>query len=135
MILKPQFKERIIVHKNYKADGIIECNIGQLNQVFLNCLANAAQAISGKGNIRISTWEKKDTVVIEIADDGSGMPEEVMNKIFDPFFTTKDVGSGTGLGMSISYSIIKNHGGKIDVKSEVGKGSTFKITLPSGNAE
>jgi signal transduction histidine kinase len=135
MILKPQLKDRITIHKEYRAGGIIECNIGQLNQVFLNCLANAAQAIPDKGNIRITTREEKKKVVIEITDDGIGMTEEVMKKIFDPFFTTKDVGRGTGLGMSISYSIIKNHGGKIEVASEAGRGSAFKIILPIGKED
>ena len=135
MILKPQLKDRIEIIKAYKAEGMIDCNIGQLNQVFLNCLANAAQAIPGKGTIRIRTYEKKQNLLIEITDDGIGMSDEVLKKIFDPFFTTKDVGYGTGLGMSISYSIIKNHGGKIEVISEVGKGSTFTITLPSGHKE
>jgi two-component system NtrC family sensor kinase len=93
-------------------------------------LANAAQAISAQGTITITTREEKNKLIIEFADDGSGMTEDVMKKIFDPFFTTKDVGSGTGLGMSISYAIIKNHGGKIEVFSKVGKGSTFKIILP-----
>jgi signal transduction histidine kinase len=130
MILNPQIKHHIRVEKIYNAKRRIDCNPGQINQVFLNLLANAAQAINGEGTISIKTSEVEKYMTIEITDDGIGIPANIIDKIFDPFFTTKDVGKGTGLGLSISYSIIKNHGGKIEIKSKIGKGSTFTVTLP-----
>jgi signal transduction histidine kinase len=130
LILKPRLKNRINIHKDYKAKGLLECNPGQLNQVFLNLLANAAQAIKEKGNIWINSYDQADNCIIEIKDDGVGIAENIMDKIFDPFFTTKDVGEGTGLGLSISYSIIKNHGGSIEVNSKLGEGTVFTVCLP-----
>ena len=97
----------------------------------MNIISNAAQAIEGAGIIFIKTWQTKELVHISIKDTGRGMSEEVQNKIFDPFFTTKEVGKGTGLGLAISYGIIEKHQGNIQVKSEIGKGSTFEIKLPS----
>ena len=129
-ILMPQFKHSLKIHKSYAAEGLIACNPGQMNQVFLNILANAAQAVGGEGNIWINTRDSDGNLIIAIHDDGIGMPAEIRSKIFDPFFTTKKVGEGTGLGLSISYSIIQNHGGRIEVESESGKGTTFTITLP-----
>ena len=131
----PQFKRQLEIHKDYQASGIISCNPGQLNQVFLNILANAAQAIEISGNIWISTRDEDDFLVIDIKDDGKGMLPKTLDKIFDPFFTTKDVGEGTGLGLSISYSIIQNHNGIISAKSAVNKGSIFTIKIPYTNPE
>ncbi len=130
MILRPKLKDRIQVHTDYQSKGMIECNPGQLNQVFLNLISNAAQAIKDKGDIWITTRDSKDTLTIEVKDNGKGMSKEIMAKIFDPFYTTKDVGQGTGLGLSISYSIIENHQGKIEVESKSNKGSAFRILLP-----
>ena len=130
MILKPILKERIAIHKDFKADGHIECHIGQLNQVFMNLLMNAAQAIEDRGNIWIRTWDENKQLIIEIADDGAGIPGDALGKIFDPFFTTKDIGEGVGLGLSIGYSIVKNHNGTIEVNSEEEKGTTFILTFP-----
>jgi len=97
----------------------------------MNILTNAAQAIVGAGTITVRVAEAgKGLVRISIADTGRGIPPEIQEKIFDPFFTTKDVGEGTGLGLAISESIVRAHGGSIDVRSEVGKGSTFVVTLP-----
>jgi signal transduction histidine kinase len=108
--------------------------MGQLNQVFLNILINAAHAIEEQGEIRIATWEEADSVRIAISDTGGGIPPENVKRIFDPFFTTKAVGKGTGLGLAIAYDIVVNkHGGQIGVTSEIGKGSTFTITLPVKN--
>ncbi|MFC2088710.1 FG-GAP-like repeat-containing protein [Calditrichota bacterium] len=129
-ILKSQLKNRIQVHKKYGIKNLVECNPGQINQVLLNILANAAQSIEDTGNIWIETKEENVYFVIEVRDDGKGMSKETLSKIFDPFFTTKDVGEGTGLGLSISYSIIKNHLGTIEAKSEMNKGSVFRIKLP-----
>jgi len=108
----------------------VRCQIGAINQVFMNMLVNAAQAIEKSGEIRVSTRLDGSDVVIGVADNGNGISEEVRNRIFDPFFTTKGVGKGTGLGLSISYDIIRKHGGAIDVESEMGKGTTFTIRLP-----
>ena len=101
-----------------------------MNQVFLNILVNAAQAIEETGEIKVKTWNENDLVKIAISDNGSGIPEDIREKIFEPFFTTKDVGQGTGLGMSISYDLIKEHQGQIKIDSEAGQGTTFTIELP-----
>jgi len=105
------------------------CMPGRLNQVFLNVLLNAVQAVPEGGKIIVSTWAYRDGVKVAVADNGMGIPKENLNRIFDPFFTTKP--RGTGLGLSISYSIIAEHGGQIEVESEVGKGTTFTIVLPA----
>ena len=130
LLLNNEIKNRIQVHKNYGELPPVMCHPGQINQVFMNLLVNAIQAIEGKGNIWIQTRKEKDRVVIEIRDDGRGIPKAVQDKIFDPFFTTKPVGEGTGLGLSICYRIIQNHRGSIEVESEEGKGSVFRIILP-----
>ena len=107
---------------------------GQIDQVFMNLITNAAQAIGARergGTIRVAVARVGDDVEISIADDGPGIPPEVIPRIFDPFFTTKDVGEGSGLGLSIVHGIIERHGGKIRVDSRVGEGTTFRITLPS----
>ena len=130
MILNPQIKHRIDIIKEFHVNTQVECNPGQINQVFLNLLSNAAQSIADKGTITIKTTEDKNFIYIEFSDSGTGIPQEILSKIFDPFFTTKDVGQGTGLGLSISYSIIKDHNGRIEVKSKVGAGSTFTVVLP-----
>jgi two-component system, NtrC family, sensor kinase len=102
----------------------------ELNQVFMNILVNAAQAIEKSGEIRVRTRRVDDCVRIEISDTGPGIPPEYLSKIFDPFFTTKEVGKGTGLGMHIAYNIIQKHKGSIRVESQLGKGATFIIDLP-----
>ena len=130
MILNPELKHRIKVEKNYQVKQKIECNPGQINQVFLNILSNAAQAIQDEGTISIATLNDQTNIYIKIRDSGSGISNKILDKIFDPFFTTKDVGKGTGLGLSISYSIIKNHNGRIEVDTSAGKGTTFIIVLP-----
>lgn len=122
----------------YKADVIksygdlprLVCYPAQLNQVFMNLLTNAAQAIDEKGEIRIRTCVQNEQIVVEIEDTGKGILPEYMGKLFDPFFTTKPVGTGTGLGLAISHGIIEKHNGRIAVQSEVGKGTTFTIYLP-----
>jgi signal transduction histidine kinase len=108
----------------------VRCQIGAINQVFMNMLVNAAQAIEENGEIRVTSRRDGDEVVIEFGDNGCGMPAEIRNRIFDPFFTTKGVGKGTGLGLSISYDIIRKHGGTIEVESEPGEGTTFTLRLP-----
>ncbi len=112
----------------------IPCAPSQINQVLLNLLNNAAQAIDGFGQIRIKTWAEAEAVCLSLQDSGRGMPPEVLARIFDPFFTTMPVGQGTGLGLSISYKIIQDHGGQIRVASEPGRGTRFLIRLPRPQA-
>ena len=130
-ILNNKYKNRIDVVKNYKEDvPKIEAFGGQLNQVFMNILDNAQDAMGASGTLTINIYRVDSEVKIEFIDTGAGIPKENLAKVFDPFFTTKAVGKGTGLGMSISYRVIKDHNGKIEVESEVGVGTKFTITLP-----
>ena len=108
----------------------VECRLSQVNQVFMNLLVNAAQAIPEHGTITLRSGCVGDKAWISISDTGQGVPQELMTRIFDPFFTTKPVGKGTGLGLSVSYGIIAKHGGHIDVQSEPGQGATFTVWLP-----
>jgi signal transduction histidine kinase len=127
------YKNRIEIIKKYQNIPEIECYAGRLNQVLMNILSNAIQAIEETGTITIKTYlldEKEKMVVVSIQDSGVGISQENINKIFDPFFTTKDVGKGTGLGLAISMGIVKEHNGRIEVKSQLGKGSEFIIILP-----
>lgn len=125
-----QIKHSIDIIKNYGEIPKISCYPGRLNQVFLNLLINAKQAIQDKGEISITTQAEDGIVVIRIQDTGQGIPPSNLSRIFDPGYTTKGVGVGTGLGLSICYQIILDHRGKIEVESEVGKGTTFTIMLP-----
>jgi signal transduction histidine kinase len=134
MLLRKEFADRIRVERDFGAIPPIDCLPGHLNQVFMNLLLNAAQAITGPGTIRITTRRENGRVRIEICDDGPGIPPEALDKIFDPFYTTKEVGEGTGLGLSISYGIIRRHGGTITVESEVGR-TCFTIRLPIRQTE
>ena len=135
-IVHNEIKYRADVVKEYGELPQVECLPSQLNQVFMNLLVNAAHAIEGpRGSIRIRTGSTGPEVWLEISDSGKGIPEDIRHRIFDPFFTTKPVGQGTGLGLSLSYGIIKKHHGRIEVQSEVGRGSTFRITLPVKHAE
>jgi len=130
-VVNNEIKYKATVHKDFGQIPPVKCVPQQLNQVFMNILVNAAQAIEKKGDIYIKTRLVDQNVNITISDTGCGIPEESLTKIFDPFFTTKDVGKGTGLGMNIAYNIIQKHHGAIDVISEVGKGTTFTISLPA----
>src|SRR5450759_403933 len=129
-IVANEIKYKAEVVKEYGQLPDIECLASQLNQVFMNLLVNAAHAIEEKGVITLRSGQELDQVWVEIADTGNGVPPENLNRIFDPFFTTKPVGKGTGLGLSLSYSIVQKHHGHIDVSSEVGKGTTFRVWLP-----
>lgn len=134
-LLSGEIKNRIQVHKYYGDIPLVTCYASQMNQVFMNILSNAVQAIVGNGNIwintkRINSPKGKEMVSISIQDSGPGMSPETIEKIFDPFFSTKGVGQGTGLGLSITYGIIQNHGGEIVVKSELGTGTEFLISIP-----
>ena len=130
ILLRNKYKQRIEIEKQYGDIPEIECYPGQLNQVFMNILSNAIDAINDKGTITISTSKSNGKVQISIKDTGKGIPENIRTRIFEPFFTTKEVGHGTGLGLSISHSIIEKHKGTFEVNSEVGKGSEFVISLP-----
>lgn len=130
-LLTGELKNRIKVVKNFGAIPHVTCYPSQLNQVFMNVLSNAAQAIEDEGEIHIATKPiPGGRVEISIRDSGKGMSKATLEKIFDPFFTTKTLGQGTGLGLSISYGVVQKHGGDILVSSEPGKGTEFKIILP-----
>jgi signal transduction histidine kinase/HAMP domain-containing protein len=135
ILLHNIYKDRIEVVREYGELPEIECFPGQLNQVFMNLLTNAVQAIDGTGTITIRTASTGDAIRIEIADSGPGIPASIRERIFDPFFTTKDVGKGTGLGLSISLGIIRKHNGTIAVDSPPGGGTTFTLTLPVDHVE
>ena len=131
-LLRHQLKNRVRIDKQFDDLPEIECIPNQLNQVFMNILVNAAQAIQDRGTITIRTSRAgANAVKIAISDTGSGIPPEHLSKIFDPGFTTKGVGVGTGLGLSICYKIVMDHHGTIDVESS-NSGTTFTITLPVG---
>jgi len=133
-LLAPRWRERITVHRDYGELPLVECDPGALNQVFMNILANACDALASEGNIWITTRASGQDVSVVIRDDGPGIPQDVLPRIFDPFFTTKDVGQGTGLGLAISHGVVVAHGGSIVVESTPGGGTTFRIVLPLATA-
>ncbi len=133
-LLEPRWRDRIVVHRDYADMPLVECDPGQMNQVFMNVLANACDAVGERGNIWISTRCDGDLVEVRIRDDGPGIAPDVQEHIFDPFFTTKDVGRGTGLGLAISHQVVTAHGGRIDVESAPGAGATVRISIPAGQA-
>jgi len=134
-IVNNEIKYKAEVVKEYGDLPHVECLPSQLNQVFLNLLMNASHAIEERGTITIRSGQQGEEVWVEIADTGKGIAPEHIKKIFDPFFTTKPVGKGTGLGLSLSYGIIQKHHGRIEVKSEVAKGTTFRVWLPTRQPE
>ena len=129
-IVNNEIKYKAEVIKKYGDIPEVECLASQINQVFMNLLVNAAHAIEERGVITVSTGTQGEEVWVSITDTGSGIEPGNLKKIFDPFFTTKPLGKGTGLGLSLSYSIIHKHHGRIEVQSEVGKGTTFCVWLP-----
>lgn len=134
-IVNSEIRHKAEVVKEYGDLPNISCVASQLNQVFMNLLVNAAHAITTRGVITIRTGSEGDWAWIEIGDTGSGMSAETMQRIFEPFYTTKPVGTGTGLGLSVSYGIVKAHGGRIEVHSELGKGTRFTVHLPINGGE
>lgn len=132
-IVANELKYRADVIREYGDLPQVECVASQLNQVFMNLLVNAAQAMPtdkrGRITVRTTCIDDKQ-IAVEIADDASGIPPEILKRIFDPFFTTKPVGKGTGLGLSLSYGIVQKHHGSISVTSTVGEGTCFRIELP-----
>ncbi len=129
-VVNNELKYKATIVREFGELPHIECIPSQLNQVFMNLLVNAAQAIPHHGTIAIRTRAGDCNVSVEIADDGVGIPPEVVGRIFDPFFTTKPVGHGTGLGLSVSLSIVNRHCGRIDVTTAPGQGAAFTVTLP-----
>lgn len=130
-IVHNELKYKAKVIKDYGAIPKVECVPSQINQIMMNLMVNAGHAIDEQGSITLITRQLDENhVYIEVVDTGKGIPEENLTKIFDPFFTTKPVGQGTGLGLSLSYSIAEKHGGELSVKSKVGEGTTFRLTLP-----
>ena len=129
-LIHNQLKDRVTVHKDYGDVPPIRCHPSRLNQVYMNLLVNASQAIAGKGEIQLKTFATENDVVVEITDTGEGIPAETLGRVFDPGFTTKGVKVGTGLGLSIVQRILDEHDGKIEVESKVGEGSTFRVFLP-----
>ncbi len=130
-IVANELKYKADVVKQYNVLPDIECLPSQINQVIMNLIVNASQAIGpDRGTITLRTGLEGETVWIEVADTGSGIEPQTLQKIFDPFFTTKPIGQGTGLGLSLSYGIVKKHHGDISVRSEVGVGTTFRVGLP-----
>ena len=125
-----EFKYKATVSKEYGQLPPVKCLPSQLNQVFMNLIVNASQAIEANGVITVRTGYADDWVWVEVGDNGAGMAPDILSRIFDPFFTTKPVGKGTGLGLSLSYSIVAKHGGRIEVASELGKGTRFTVHLP-----
>jgi signal transduction histidine kinase len=122
--------ERVALERDYGDLPLVECYAGQLNQVWMNILVNAAQATGCGGRVRVATRLENQMAVVAVSDTGDGIAPEHLKKIFDPFFTTKRVGEGTGLGLSITYGIIERHGGSISVQSKLGEGTTFTIAIP-----
>ena len=126
-----ELKYKTTLRKEYDELPLTKCYPQQLNQVFMNLLVNAAQAIEKQGIITIRTWSADNNIYVSITDTGYGIPKENLNRLFEPFFTTKEVGKGTGLGLSIAYDIItKKHNGDITVESEISKGTTFTVKIP-----
>ena len=132
-LIAPLLKNRITVEREFEKDlPKLICNAGHINQVFMNILTNAAQAVAGEGSIKvkIDRADVGDAIRVVVEDTGHGIGPEVMNRITDPFFTTKDVGEGTGLGLWITENIVRAHGGKLTCDSKPGEGARFTVVLP-----
>ncbi|MBI4444770.1 MAG: HAMP domain-containing protein [Acidobacteria bacterium] len=129
-LLQNEYRDRVQIHREYGQLPPVPCQSGRISQVFLNLISNSCQAIAGSGDIWIRTYYHDSSAVVELEDNGSGIDPEYLNKVFEPFFTTKPVGKGTGLGLSISYGIIQQHRGTIELQSQKGKGTIFRVQLP-----
>jgi two-component system NtrC family sensor kinase len=125
-----ELKYKATLVRDFSELPLVQCYPHQLSQVFMNLLLNAVQAIDREGQIFLKAWQEEETVLFSVADTGSGIPEENLSQIFEPFFTTKEAGQGTGLGLGLSYEIIKKHRGEILVESAIGKGTTFTVRIP-----
>ena len=131
MMLKHKLKQKqLTLEKELDMDlPLVEIFPGEINQVWTNIIDNAIDAMPLNGRLHLKTFRKHNSVIVEITDNGHGIPEDVINQIFDPFFTTKVVGEGTGLGLEVSHRIIEKHRGSIEVSSEPGR-TTFSVCLP-----
>lgn len=129
-LVEHEYKNRIEVVREYGQLPKVSCVVGRMNQVFMNLLVNAGQAIAEQGRVTVRTFGRGDEIVIEIEDTGHGIAPEHLARIFDPGFTTKPAGQGTGLGLAIARQIVESHGGRIEVESTVGKGTCFRLVLP-----
>ena len=129
-LLRPRWKDRVAIHTEVDDLPAIECDAGQINQVFMNILSNACDAIPETGNIWIRASSGAENVAITVRDDGTGIAAADLPRVFDPFFTTKQIGKGTGLGLAIAHGIIVRHGGRITVSSDAGRGTEVIVTLP-----
>lgn len=131
LLLRNKYKNHVQIHKEFDPSiGEIDGKAGKLNQVFMNIVSNAIDAIEQNGTITIKTQKRGNFVNVIVTDSGKGMPIDIQNRIFDPFFTTKDIGKGVGLGLSITFGIIQEHNGSVEVKSKPNEGSQFTVTLP-----
>ena len=129
-IANHQMRDRIEVIRHLAAVPLVRVVPSQINQVFLNLITNATQAMAERGTLTVTSRRRGDMVEVEFTDTGSGIPADVLPKIFDPFFTTKPVGEGTGLGLSIVHKILTAYGGSIAVSSALGHGTSFVVSLP-----
>jgi len=129
-IIWNELKYKVKINKEYGEIPMTRCNIGQLNQVFMNILVNAGHAIEQQGDMTIRIFQEGENIVVSISDTGCGIEPEKLPKIFEPFYTTKEIGKGTGLGLSIANDIVRKHNGAITVDSEKGIGTTFTVILP-----
>ena len=129
-LMEPRLRNCVEIQRDYGELPRVRCYVGPLNQVFMNLLMNACDAMESRGRITIRTRSEPGGVVLEFEDNGPGMPPEVMERIFEPFYTTKPVGKGTGLGLSLSHGIIERHGGSMEVRSQPGRGTCFTLRLP-----
>jgi two-component system NtrC family sensor kinase len=128
----PQLRVTAVVEKEYGVLPLVTCAPQELQQVFLNLVLNASQAIAHRGTIRVRTEAQNGDVMVWIEDDGSGIEADLLDRIFDPFFTTKPVGEGTGLGLGIAHEIVRKHGGEIAIESKPGRGTVCGVRLPVG---
>ncbi|MBW2445387.1 MAG: hypothetical protein JRG83_05630 [Deltaproteobacteria bacterium] len=133
-VAAPQLRQSGRVERDYGPVPLVRAASQELQQVFLNLIMNASQAIEHGGWIGVSTRTEGDVAIVEVEDDGPGIPEDVVERIFDPFFTTKPVGQGCGLGLAISYQIVRNHDGDLSVRTRPGKGTCFEVRLPADGA-
>ena len=131
LFLRHKTEGRIEVERHYGEVEMLTCFAGELNQVLMNIIANAIDAIDGPGRITLATGQQNGDFVIRVRDTGKGIPEEIRNRIFEPFFTTKPIGQGTGLGLAISYGIMKAHHGSMEFSSQAGEGTEFILKIPT----